>query len=301
MMMFPTTLLIVPISLRRTQREKEKRHNPVRQNRETEDKCIQLHINLFKVQKSWGSRAPNSLVQSVRWTHGRFDDQGTNVLPVLLQQRNQEVNSHQDLVDQGVFVHFDVTDGNSQTQNLLQLELDGRSDISDLLVQVVVVRDWGWELTGLRQLRTQKSWDLLDQDFGSDESVVLLSQLLNQLLVLVQLLQILNGHSIDTTGLSSVDVESVTEDTNRHVWSWADWQLQSTRETLVSLRVVVLQTDLQLNGFQKVSLLGVVGVSQQFLDVFSNLRRSNLRHDCCLFLVFQRYLVFLSGLRLCFL
>lgn len=232
------------------------------------------------------------LVQSESWTHGGLDDQRADVLPVLLQQGDQEVNRHQDLVDQSVFVHFDVTDSDSQTQDLLQLELDGRSDISDLTVQVIVVGDWGWELTGLGQLRTQKSWDLLDQNFGSDESVVLLGQLLDQLLVLVQLLQVIDGHSVNTTGLSSVNIESITEDTDGHVWSWADWQLQSTRETLVSLRVVVLQTDLQFDGFQEVSLLGLSGVLQKLLDVFSNVRGSNLRHGySSLCEVFQKDLV----------
>lgn len=36
--------------------------------------------------------------------------------------------------------------------------------------------------------------DLLDQSFGSDESIVFLSELFNELLVLVEFLQILNGH-----------------------------------------------------------------------------------------------------------
>lgn len=199
-------------------------------------------------------------------------------MPVLLQQGNQEVDSHQNLVDQDILFHFDVTNGNSQTQDLFQLELNGGSNVSDLLVQVIVVGDWGWELTSLGQLRTQESWDLLDQDFRSDEGRVLLSQLFDQLLVLVQLLQIFDGHSVDTTGLGSVDIESITEDTDGQVWSWADWQLQSTRETLVSLWVVVLQTDLQFDGFQEVSLLGFVGVLQQVVNVFSNVRGSDLGH-----------------------
>lgn len=219
------------------------------------------------------------LVNSERRTHGGLNHQGANVLPVLLQQRDQEVSSHHDLVDQDVLLHLNVTNGNSKTQDLLQLELDGGLDILNSGVQVIVVRDWGGELTSLGQLRTQQSWNLLDQDLRSDESVVLLSQLLNQFLVLVQLLQVINGHSVNTNRLGSVDIESITEDTDGHVWSWDLRQLQGTRETLVSLRVVVLQTDLQLDGLQEVSLLGLVREFQQLLDVFTNVGTSNIRHD----------------------
>ena len=231
------------------------------------------------------------LVDSERWTHGGLDDQGTDVLPVLLQQGDQEVSSHHDLVNQDVFVHFDVTDGNSQTQDLLQLESDGGLDVLDLTVQVIVVGDWGWELTGLGQSWTQQSWDLLDQNFGSDEGVVLLGQLLDQLLVLVQLLQVFNRHGFSTNGLSSVDIEGITEDTESHVWSWDLRQLQGTRETLVSLRVVVLQTDLQFDGFQEVSLLGFGGVFQQLVHVFTDVGTGDLRHDYLCDFVSQRYLV----------
>ena len=216
----------------------------------------------------------------MRWTHRRLDDQRTNVLPVLLQQGDQEVNSHHDLVDQDVLLHLNVTNSNGQTQDLLQLELDGGLDLVDLTVQVIVVGNWGWELTSLGQLWTQQSWDLLDQDFGSNEGVVLLSQLLNQLLVLVQLLQVINRHGIDTKRFSSVNIESITEDTDGHVWSWNLWKLQGTRETLVSLWVVVLQTNLQLNSLQEVSLLGLVGVGKDVLNVLSNLGGRNFRHVC---------------------
>jgi hypothetical protein len=41
-----------------------------------------------------------------------------------------------------------VTDGDSQTQDLLQLELDGGSDFVGLLGEVIGVRDGGREFTG---------------------------------------------------------------------------------------------------------------------------------------------------------
>jgi hypothetical protein len=41
-----------------------------------------------------------------------------------------------------------VTDGNSQTQDLLQLELDGGSDFDGLLLEVFGVGNRGREFTG---------------------------------------------------------------------------------------------------------------------------------------------------------
>ena len=58
---------------------------------------------------------------------------------------------------------------------------------------------------------TQETRDLLDEGVGSDEGIVLASELLDQLLVLVELLQILNGHGIDTTVLGTIDIVLVTE------------------------------------------------------------------------------------------
>ena len=42
--------------------------------------------------------------------------------------------------------------------------------------------------------------------------------------------------------------------------------LDGSTETLVPLRVVVLQPNLELDGLDKVALLLAVGISQEFLD-----------------------------------
>lgn len=66
-----------------------------------------------------------SLVQADWLAHGGFDDQRFDVLPVLLQQRDQEVDGQHDVSQSLIISHVNVTDGNTQAQNLLQLELDG--------------------------------------------------------------------------------------------------------------------------------------------------------------------------------
>lgn len=42
--------------------------------------------------------------------------------------------------------------------------------------------------------------------------------------------------------------------------------LDGTRETLVALGVVVLETDLELDGLDEVSLLLAVGIGEEFTD-----------------------------------
>lgn len=45
-----------------------------------------------------------------------------------------------------ILSHLNMTDGNTQAQNLLELELDSRADLDDLVGQVFSVRDGGGEL-----------------------------------------------------------------------------------------------------------------------------------------------------------
>lgn len=52
-----------------------------------------------------------------------------------------------------------------------------------------------------------------------------------------------------------------------HVWAWDLWKTDGSRETLISLWVVVLETDLELDGLQEVTLLGLEGVVQELLNV----------------------------------
>jgi hypothetical protein len=52
---------------------------------------------------------------------------------------------------------------------------------------------------------------LLDQGVGSDKGIVLAGKLLDQLLVLVELLQVISRHSINTTMLGTIDIMLITE------------------------------------------------------------------------------------------
>ena len=64
--------------------------------------------------------------------HGGLDVQRADVLPVLLQERDQEVDSVHDVGADLLLGHADMADGDSHAQHLLQLELDGGLGLSDL-------------------------------------------------------------------------------------------------------------------------------------------------------------------------
>lgn len=85
--------------------------------------------------------------------HGGLQVQRLDVLPSLLQQGDQEVDGQHGVGDNLVLVHVDVTDGTSETKDLLQLELDGGPDLDELLGEVVRVGDGGGELSSCRRIR----------------------------------------------------------------------------------------------------------------------------------------------------
>jgi hypothetical protein len=121
------------------------------------------------------------------------------------------------------------------------------------------------------------------------------------LLVLVQLLQVVGGHGVDAAVLGTIDIVLVTENANGHVRAGNSGQLDGARETLVTLGVIVLEADLELDGLcarsvvskshcqttrfnledgltEEVALLGVVGVIKKLLNVRTHSGDCDLRH-----------------------
>lgn len=141
-----------------------------------------------------------------------YDRQAPNVLPALLQQRDEVIDSQHDVTNQMVLSHANVPNSNTETQNLLQLELDSALDIGDLLGEVLGVGDGGGELSGLGETGAEQTWDLLDELFGRDEGVVFARELLDEFLVLVKLFQVVDGHGLEGVMLGAIDVVLVTED-----------------------------------------------------------------------------------------
>lgn len=85
--------------------------------------------------------------------------------------------------------------------------------------------------------------------------------------------------------LSAINVMLITENTDRHSWHPSlipmsscrsivasltrprhRWKLHGPAETLVSLGVIVLETDLKLDSFEEISLLCFVGVFEKLCN-----------------------------------
>ena len=91
-----------------------------------------------------------SSVEPLDRSHGGLDVQGLHVLPVLLQQGDEEVHGEMDVLDELLLSHPDIADRHGQAEDLLHLELDGGLQVGDLSGQVVAVGHQGGELAGLR-------------------------------------------------------------------------------------------------------------------------------------------------------
>jgi hypothetical protein len=128
---------------------------------------------------------PQRLVDALGRRHGSLDGEGPNVLPSLLQQRDEVVNGQHDVTDQLILSHANVSDSDTHAQHLLELELDGALDVGHLVVEVFGVGHWGGELAGLGETGAEETGNLLDEGVGGDKGVVLASKLLDELLVLV--------------------------------------------------------------------------------------------------------------------
>ena len=77
--------------------------------------------------------------------------QRLDVLPVLLEQRHQEVHGQVDVLGQLLLRHLHIAHGYVQAKNLLHLELYGRLEVQNLGVQIISVGDQGGELASLER------------------------------------------------------------------------------------------------------------------------------------------------------
>ena len=201
------------------------------------------------------SRGESSLEDALGLAHGGLEVDSLDVLPVLLEEGHEEVDGNVDVGEELLLGHLDVADGNAEAKGLLELELDGGLDLVDLLSHLVLSSDDAGELARLVEAGAQKTGDHLDEGLGGKESVVLLGELLDKLLVLVELLEVLHVHVGDRDLLGKLAVRRVSEDADGHVGARDTGKLDGTRETLVLLGIVVLEADLELDGLAKLALL----------------------------------------------
>jgi hypothetical protein len=92
------------------------------------------------------------------------------------------------------------------------------------------------------------------------------TQLLDELLVAVELLECLNIARVDLKLLSNLAMDGITEDAElQRLLAWHG-QADRTTETLVTLRIVVLERDLELDSLSELSLLLAIGESEDVRD-----------------------------------
>ena len=164
------------------------------------------------------------LIESNRLAHSRLDMQRFDVLPIFLQERNEEIYAFTNLNGQRcpnkfnsihtqhnigeylIICHLNMANSNTQAKDLLKLEFYSGAYFRELSREILRVRDGSRELSSyerrlkdvrsekvgcgtFRKSRTQKARNLLDQSFGSKESIVFLGEFLHKLLVFVQSLR----------------------------------------------------------------------------------------------------------------
>ena len=60
----------------------------------------------------------SNLVKPLGWAHGALDVERTDVLPMLLEQRHQEVDGQMDVLNQLVLCHVHVPNSDVEAQHL---------------------------------------------------------------------------------------------------------------------------------------------------------------------------------------
>jgi len=179
-------------------------------------------------------------------------------LPLLLKKRSQKVGRQLDVGGDVLDIHGNIADGDVETHDLLHLELDGRLDLVNLLLHIFTTGKKGRELTGLGKTGTEKTGDLFDHVVGRQEEIITLGKLLHHLLVLVELLEILDTHVIDSDTISLFTMGGISQHAALETGTRHSGELEGPRETLVTDGIVVLQSDLNLNSFSEVTLLSLL-------------------------------------------
>lgn len=93
------------------------------------------------------------------------------------------------------------------------------------------------------------------------------TQLLNELLVLVQLFESFGVHALDVVGLGFIAVLLVSQNADGHLGSGNIPQSDGSRETLIFLGIIVLQRNLEFDGFDELPLL-LLALSKDGVDAF---------------------------------
>ena len=138
--------------------------------------------------------------------------EGSDVLPSLFHEGNQEVDAHGDVLSEDFFVLVDGSDGGTHTVDLLGLEFDGLLQLLDLGVDLFSFDDVDGESVHLDQHVSEKFGGLFADAVRGKEDVVLLGPLLDFGLVLIESLEAVNIDVGDSIGSGLLDMGSIGKD-----------------------------------------------------------------------------------------
>jgi len=217
------------------------------------------------------------LEEALTGPHGALDVERTDVLPILLEERNQKIDGQTDVGRQVVSAHGHVASGHGETEHLLKLELDGTLQLLHLADHIVRVSDHRWKLAGFVQSGSQNTGNLLDERVRRHERVVFLSEFLDQLFVLVHLFQRLLVHASDSVGGGFIAMLLIPQNANGELGPGDVTKLDGTGETLFLLGVVVLQINLKFDGLEELPVL-CFGQLQHSVDALQNRVAGDFAH-----------------------
>lgn len=209
------------------------------------------------------------LVDADGGTHGGLDGERLDVLPALLEEGDEEVDGAGDVINELVLSELDVANSDAEAKNLLHLELDLTLELEDLGLHVIRVGERGRELTSLVETGAEELGDLTEEGLGGEESVVLLGELLDELLVLLESGELVDTHARDTELLGLIEVNLVTKDADLVVELGGVGETDNAGETLLFRGVEVLEADLELDSLDELAVRLVEDVVSRRLDGFS--------------------------------
>lgn len=202
-------------------------------------------------------------------THGSLDVDGLHVVPSLFEERDQEVKAHHDVLAELIIGHVLSAGADTHAGDLSELELHGCAEILHGKDELLVVGDGNRELLDSVKNGSANDGNLLDHGIGGNEGVVLLGPLLDDLLVLVVLLELIEGGDIDveTVFLGFNLVLLIGDHADLEVGAGDVGKSDGSDETLILLGIVVLEAELDLNGLSE---LADLGGSAHVFDGFEN-------------------------------
>ena len=92
------------------------------------------------------SKSSYLIVDLEAGSHGTLDVENLDVLPALLEKRDEEVDRDQNVVLDLLLIHAHVCDGDIEAQDLLHLELDCGAQLGNLGLNLLVVGNDSGEL-----------------------------------------------------------------------------------------------------------------------------------------------------------